>query len=319
VAVEEYYLSPDISTIATAPHDPALHLIPSASLIKLRNIGPTRIREMRANGVSTQILSHVPIDVPSKSCQKINDMLASSIVTSPDRFAAIALLPTSDPKEAANELQRCVTKFKFVGGLLGIKRDGHRLDGVEWDVLWAVAERYKVPIALRPLFPSLAQLPDFAGSAPQSVIFPLITAFHAHHTVSPYQFLHLYASKLFDRFPHIRFLISQFGHSVPPLISRIEPIVNSWPESARPKRKFLEVWQQNIYISTADVLDLASMRALTEQIPVDRILYASNYPFEENSKVLMGELKESGIVGKEEWEGIAWKNAEKLFGLKGAG
>ena len=103
------------------------------------------------------------------------------------------------------------------------------------------------------------------------------------------------------------------------MIARIEPIVASWPESARPKRKFLEVWQQNIYISTADVLDLASMRALTEQIPVDRILYASNYPFEENSKVLMGELKESGIVGKEEWERIAWKNAERLFGLKAAG
>lgn len=61
------------------------------------------------------------------------------------------------------------------------------------------------------------------------------------------------------------------------------------------------------------------MRALTEQIPVDRILYASNYPFDENSRILMAELKESGIVGKEEWEGIAWKNAEKLFGLNARG
>jgi predicted TIM-barrel fold metal-dependent hydrolase len=54
-----------------------------------------------------------------------------------------------------------------------------------------------------------------------------------------------------------------------------------------------------------------------EQIPIDRILYGGNYPYENRGKSLMEELKESGIIGSEEWEMIAWGNAEKLFGVRG--
>jgi len=79
------------------------------------------------------------------------------------------------------------------------------------------------------------------------------------------------------------------------------------------------VWQHNFYVTTEDVLDMASMKALLEQIPMDRVMYGANYPFEERGKVLMAELKESGVVGKKEWEGIASGNAEALFGLKGVG
>lgn len=62
------------------------------------------------------------------------------------------------------------------------------------------------------------------------------------------------------------------------------------------------------------------MRALLELIPMDRVLYASNYPFEESGKVLMEELRESGFLTAEEFECLAWRNAEALFRLeKGAG
>lgn len=75
----------------------------------------------------------------------------------------------------------------------------------------------------------------------------------------------------------------------------------------------MDVWQYNIYVTTADILNLASMRALLEQTPVDRLLFAGNYPWEERGRGFMEELKDSGIVGREEWEKIAWRNAENLF------
>jgi predicted TIM-barrel fold metal-dependent hydrolase len=62
---------------------------------------------------------------------------------------------------------------------------------------------------------------------------------------------------------------------------------------------------------------MSSLRALLEQIPVDRVLYASNYPVEERGKELMEELKESGFLTKMEWERVAWGNAETLFSMKG--
>jgi predicted TIM-barrel fold metal-dependent hydrolase len=61
---------------------------------------------------------------------------------------------------------------------------------------------------------------------------------------------------------------------------------------------------------------MSTMRTLLEQIPMDRVLYASNYPLEERSKELMGELKDNGFLAKDEWERLAWGNAESLFGLK---
>jgi predicted TIM-barrel fold metal-dependent hydrolase len=88
------------------------------------------------------------------------------------------------------------------------------------------------------------------------------------------------------------------------------------PPEDKPKRGFLEVWQHNFYLTTADVLDMSTMRTLLEQIPIDRILYGSNYPVEESRRYLMEELRESGFLAKEEWERLAWGNAELLFGLK---
>jgi predicted TIM-barrel fold metal-dependent hydrolase len=88
------------------------------------------------------------------------------------------------------------------------------------------------------------------------------------------------------------------------------------PIADKPKRSFLDVWQHNFYLTTADVLDMSTMRTLLEQIPMDRVLYASNYPLEERSKELMAELKQSGFLAKDEWERLAWLNAESLFGLK---
>ncbi|KAF2472122.1 uncharacterized protein BDR25DRAFT_313305 [Lindgomyces ingoldianus] len=331
IAIEESYLSPDIpTTLSPNPRDPALHLIPAPTLSKLKNIGPARIRDMRASGTAMQILSHIPLDLPLKTCQRINDMLYSNIVTNSDRFAAMALLPVGDAKDAASELQRCVTKYKFVGCVLGIRKGGVQLDGTEWDGVWTMAEKYKVPVALRPVWPCGEekrirreryglmglQVSEYTGLYPQSLICPLVTVLYPHHTTSPLLLLRLYASGLFERHPHLRLILSQNGHSIPSLLPRIQSLLASTPDF-KPVRKFFEVWQYNIYISTADIMDVSSLRALVERIPVDRVLWAGNYPWEEKgAKNILWECREMGVLGKEEWEEIAWKNAERLFGVK---
>lgn len=89
------------------------------------------------------------------------------------------------------------------------------------------------------------------------------------------------------------------------------------PPADKPKRSFLDVWQHNFYLTTSDVLDISTMRTLLEQTPIDRVLYASNYPLEDHrGKELMEELRESGFLTTEEWDRVAHGNAELLFGLK---
>jgi predicted TIM-barrel fold metal-dependent hydrolase len=68
-----------------------------------------------------------------------------------EKVAALSMLPI-EGKEAARELARCVGKMKFVGGCIGMSRQT-RLEGEEWEALWDVAERYRVPILLREMWP----------------------------------------------------------------------------------------------------------------------------------------------------------------------
>jgi predicted TIM-barrel fold metal-dependent hydrolase len=138
------------------------------------------------------------------------------------------------------------------------------------------------------------------------------------HSSSPVPILQLYAAGVFDRHPNLRLITSRSGLTIASLLPRIESLSTSLPPALRPRRSFLDVWQHNFYVTTEDVLDMASMKALLEQIPMDRVMYGANYPFEERGKALMAELKESGVVGREEWQGIASGNAEALFGLRGA-
>jgi predicted TIM-barrel fold metal-dependent hydrolase len=104
--------------------------------------------------------------------------------------------------------------------------------------------------------------------------------------------LRLYLNGVFDRYPQLRLII------------------------ARPQRTFLDIWQHNLYLTTADILDLSSLRTLLEQIPTDRVLYATLYPLEERGRSLMIALRESEFLTDEEWDSLAWRNAEQLFKLK---
>lgn len=81
-------------------------------------------------------------------------------------------------------------------------------------------------------------------------------------------------------------------------------------------RKFVDIWQNNIYLSTADTLDVATLQALLAQCPVDRILFGGNYPWDDECSRLVNALRDSGVMETEDWEKLAWKNADRLFGLK---
>src|SRR3954467_10492705 len=83
-----------------------------------------------------------------------NDRLKATIRAHPDRFAGFAALPTPDPKAAADELERAVTKLGFKGAMLmGLTR-GHRF--LDERPFWPIFERAQaldVPIYLHPSKP----------------------------------------------------------------------------------------------------------------------------------------------------------------------
>ena len=172
-ATLESYLcsSLTVSPTSNPPSDPslpALHLLAAPTLGRLRNAGPARIRDMRLLlGHSRQVLSHLPLSASPQTCTRFNDALHAAIRLHAEKFSGLALLPSrkGEAREAAKELQRCVTKYGFVGGVVGLKRgvDGERLvSGAEFEVVWDTAVKCRVPIALRELWPMVEEVSLYA-------------------------------------------------------------------------------------------------------------------------------------------------------------
>jgi predicted TIM-barrel fold metal-dependent hydrolase len=157
IACLESYINPALpigSSLSTESSSAALHLLPSTTVTKLRNVGPARVKDMRTLGQSKQILSHIPIAATLAACTKSNDALSAAIQMNSEKFAALAILP-ADGKEASKELQRCVTKMRFVGGVVGLRTDSQEgiAFGTAYEELWGSAENYHVPIMLRTMWP----------------------------------------------------------------------------------------------------------------------------------------------------------------------
>ncbi|KAF1930835.1 uncharacterized protein M421DRAFT_57220 [Didymella exigua CBS 183.55] len=312
IACLESFLSPTLNILAS-PSLPALQLLTPPTLSKLRNLGHPRIRDARALGHTVQIISHIPFAATPQICMKLNDALDAGIRMQNDRMVALALLPSvpGEGSGAARELQRCVTKLKFVGGVVAA---GRGIEDGGFEEVWGVAQRLRVPVVLREGWPSGDQIAEYTENLPDAVVAALVTHLHNAHVASPLLILRLFLNGIFDRYPNLRLIIAHPG-SLPSLLPRIDAVLDSISPAAKPKRSFLDVWQHNFYLTTADILDLSSMRTLLEQIPMDRVLYASNYPLEERGREVITELKESGFLTDEEWERLAWRNAEQLFKL----
>jgi predicted TIM-barrel fold metal-dependent hydrolase len=108
---------------------------------------------MRYLGHTIQVISHIPISVTPQICSKLNDALETGTRLQSDKLVALALLPggPGEGRDAAADLQRCVTKMKFIGGVIAVGRGAE--DG-SFEEVWSVAQRLGVPIVLREEWPS---------------------------------------------------------------------------------------------------------------------------------------------------------------------
>jgi len=106
------------------------------------------------------------------------------------------------------------------------------------------------------------------------------------------------------------------GEMLPFQLERIDSMTHSW--DVRGKRRFKDVWDTNIYITTSGVWSVNPMRCLLQNTKVDHVLYSVDWPFTSNEegKKWLKELEGSELVSREELQMIACGNAEKLLKIK---
>src|SRR5207237_5680476 len=111
IALEEHYQDAEVRRQTGGPGMPTIEE-------RLDDLGALRLKEMDESGVDFQVLSHsVPglqaVDAATgvPLARRVNDRLAQTVRAHPDRFASLAALPTADPRPAADERERAVTKL----------------------------------------------------------------------------------------------------------------------------------------------------------------------------------------------------------------
>lgn len=129
-----------------------------------------------------------------------------------------------------------------------------------------------------------------------------------------FHILRLFNSGFFDTFPNIKIIIGHMGEMLTFQLDRVIDIgeKKGWPARQRDLRT---VWNSNIWITTSGMFSLAPFTCLLRQIPVNRILYSVDWPFSNSTQGLdfMKQVRSSGLVTEEQFEGIAYKNAESLL------
>jgi predicted TIM-barrel fold metal-dependent hydrolase len=323
ITLEEHFLSPTVKEhyVTTQTRSP-YHMFPKALTDNLSDLGESRIKNMDAGSVTMQIISHGPnsLALDIATCSKANDELARAVKDHPGRYAGFATLPMADPPAAAKELRRCVKELGFVGTLIDDNCQGRFYDDEFFWPVFEAAQELDVAIYLHPSYNQGAKKVLFEGNYPDAIAENLALHGFGWHSECALHVLRLFAAKVFDHYPRLKIIIGHMGEMLPFQLDRVVRISSTqWPKlGVKPERQLRQVWDENIWVTTSGMFALAPMACLVRQCKPDRILYSVDYPFANIKWGLdfMNELEKSGMVSQEMLENIAYKNAEKLLGVK---
>src|SRR3979490_1200623 len=155
IALEEHYWDKELAAQfvgGEGVRDPEM-------LKRLYDLGEVRIKEMDEAGIDMQVLSHGAPSAQKLSgadavdlTRRVNDRLHAVVTGNPNRFAAFAALPTSDPKAAADELER-TTKLGFKGPMIHGLANGSFPDDKRFWPIFDRAQALDVPVYLHPAVP----------------------------------------------------------------------------------------------------------------------------------------------------------------------
>jgi 2,3-dihydroxybenzoate decarboxylase len=252
---------------------------------RLEDLGELRIQEMDEAGIDLQVLSHGNPGVQRMDAatavplaQRANDGLYEAIQEHSDRFAGFATLPTPDPKAAADELERTVTKLGFVGAMVNGPTNGVFFDDRRF---WPICERAQaldVPIYMHPAaLPAAvidAYFRDYAAD------FPALAAAGWGFTIdTATQGIRMVLSGVFEAYPELKIILGHMGESLPFSLWRINHGLS------RPGNKpmnFREIFCHNFYITTSGHFSTPALICSMLEMGIDRIMFSVDYPFVDN-------------------------------------
>ena len=327
VALEEHFVVPgmvsrisrDVLAARGMPaYDNAPATVQRADL--LGDIGPARIADMDASGISVQVLSAAgpgadlmpPAEAPGFA-REVNDHLARAVAGNPARYAGFAHLPTAAPGAAADELERVVTQHGFVGGMVNGTTGGLFLDDPTFEPLLARFEQLDVPLYIHPAPAPEAVRRVYYDRLPGDAGVLLSLAGWGWHSETALHILRLVVSGTLDRHPKLKLIIGHMGEGLPAMFARCDQVF-AQEIRERLTRPISKTITDQVWVTTSGFFSLPPLLPLLLTFGADRVMFSVDYPFSKNST---GRAFLDGLpVSSEDKVKIAHGTADQLLKLK---
>ncbi len=331
IAVEEAFVTPEIMTewrkvLAGSDAEPGFAKMGESILAqtpankplddRLLDIGAARIAHMDAIGIDMQVLSLTSPGVQvfesalaTRLAAESNDALAAAVGAHPTRFAGLAAIAPQDPAASAKEIERGATKLGLCGIIVNSHTKGEYLDAPKFRPILEAAQAHDLPIYLHPREPAASWVGPyldyalwFAGWG-----FAAETGLHA---------MRLIMSGTFDRFPKLRIVLGHMGEGIPFWLQRIdnryrlEVKIGACEKLERlPSEYFLD----NFVITTSGVTSMPALRLSLDELGVERILFAADFPYEDDAEAVR--FMDGASITEEERKKVYETNACRVFKL----
>jgi predicted TIM-barrel fold metal-dependent hydrolase len=133
--------------------------------------------------------------------------------------------------------------------------------------------------------------------------------------------MRLIMSGVFDRYPNLKIVLGHMGEGIPYWFWRIDNMYKKFTAMGAGhviginslKKLPSEYFRENFYITTSGMNCHDSLEFGIKVMGSDRIMFAIDFPYESSSDSVR--FLDSAPISKEDKEKIAYKNAERVFGI----
>lgn len=269
-----------------------------------------KLEAMDAAGIDVALLSpNIPgpdlldDDLVVPAARILNDGLAEAVAVDASRYAALASLPWTRPREAVEELARAHDELGFVGISLHSHLGGRPVDDAAFEPVYAAIASRELPLVLHPT------VPTWGEAVKDHQMIPMMGL----QVDCSFALLRLILGGVLERHQALRVVMPHAGGVLPYLLGRVEHqtevLRRGRTHLRRPVRGYLErVWYDTVAPSVETVAF-----ALRSAGP-GRLLFGTDHPWVDMGRLVR--VIEELELPDEEREAILHGNARALFALE---
>lgn len=215
-------------------------------------------------------------DIAIPLVRETNNKLFEATQRYPERLKGYAQLAMKDVSAAGEELKRCRNELGFVGLNVLSNYGDTQIDDERYFPILETAAQLDMFVFLHPAVPNIPQLHGRGG-----ILCTKGAGFGIDVTIAV---LRLIYSGIFDKLPNLKIILGHLGEGIPFFLGRMNDAYLKFP--VFPQKSPLEYFRQNIWVASSGNFSPEAFACTRDVLGVERIVFASDFPYEEIGKTV---------------------------------